>query len=115
MGICPDTVKVVFMCLTAVVICAVQHRPRQVYSGNLWTIDMVLTRQTNTKKNPQPNKFETRLEFVRARRFVLSADLLPSFTVAVSLPLHAANWRVYDCNTTHKVFHISHTHTTHIY
>lgn len=32
-----------------------------------------------------------------------------------SLSLHAANWRVYDCNTTHKVFDISHTHTTRIY
>lgn len=35
--------------------------------------------------------------------------------VVVSLPLHAANWRVYDCNTTHKVFHIRHTRTRHIY
>lgn len=49
---------------------------------NLWTLDMGLTRQTNTE-TPQPNALWTysgfKSWFVRASRFISSADLLVSF------------------------------------
>lgn len=34
-----------------------------------------------------------------------------AFSILCTLSLHAANWRVYDCNPTYKVFHMSRTHT----
>lgn len=36
-------------------------------------------------------------------------------SAVVPLALHAANWCVYDYSTSHKVFHIRHARTRHIY
>lgn len=61
-----------------------------------------------------PTNKEKNFEFRPDLEWVFGKDQL-ALRDSSTLSLHAANWRVYDCNTTHKVFHISHTHTTHIY